>query len=279
MRYKILVTGENKIIIDDFFSHMEAETEVQSTSTRYRDILCHLQYFQPDVFVYCIQDESREVMSRMVSVKKKLSKLGIAFVIIGEYEECIEFNRETENIADLMIFRPLTAKNIKEQLEQFIRERRRQQEEEAQMLEEMKELMLQKKWEHEEARRRKHILIVDDDPALLHLLREYLYESYDVTTALSGEIARTFLEERSTDLVLLDYDMPEENGIAVFEKIRSNPKTAELPVVFLAGATDKEGLQKALALKPQGYLIKPIERDKLFETIAQLLGPLVSEEE
>lgn len=123
-----------------------------------------------------------------------------------------------------------------------------------------------------EAERKKHILVVDDDSSVLKLLKGYLAERYDVATAISGKIALKFLETKKTDMVLLDYEMPAENGAEVLAKIRENQATANLPVVFLTGVTDKKKILEVLALKPQGYLTKPIDMEKLSSTIKGVLG-------
>ena len=74
------------------------------------------------------------------------------------------------------------------------------------------------------------------------------------------------------DMVLLDYEMPNENGAEVLAKIRENANTANLPVVFLTGVTEKKKILEVLAMKPQGYLTKPIDMEKLSSTIKGVLG-------
>ena len=66
--------------------------------------------------------------------------------------------------------------------------------------------------------------------------------------------------------------MPEENGPAVLEKLRANPVTSSIPVIFLTGINDRKKIQQVLALKPQGYLLKPIDHDKLVATIEETIG-------
>lgn len=119
---------------------------------------------------------------------------------------------------------------------------------------------------------RKHILVVDDDVRMLRLMKKYLENDYDVATAVNGRVALKFLESKHTDLVLLDYEMPLEDGRAVLAKIRQNPKTKNLPVVFLTGVSSKEKIQEVLQMKPQGYLLKPINKQKLLFTIEKNIG-------
>ena len=107
---------------------------------------------------------------------------------------------------------------------------------------------------------------------MLKTLKEYLHEDYDVATAVSGRVALKFLERKKTDLILLDYEMPEENGPAVLEKLRANEETKDIPVIFLTGVSDRKKIQEALALRPQSYLLKPIEREKLVDAIAKIFG-------
>lgn len=120
--------------------------------------------------------------------------------------------------------------------------------------------------------RRKHILVVDDNSMILRLVKEHLHDKYDVATALSGKIALKFLQKKKTDLILLDYEMPDENGVVVLEKLRASNATKDIPVVFLTGVTESKKIKEALAMKPQSYLLKPINRDRLLDTIEKLIG-------
>ena len=118
---------------------------------------------------------------------------------------------------------------------------------------------------------KKHILVIDDDARMLKVIKLHLHEKYDVATAISGKIALKFLETKHTDLILLDYAMPDENGLVVLEKLRANPSTKNIPVIFLTGITDRKKIQEALVMKPQGYLLKPINRKRLLAAIQNTL--------
>ncbi len=123
-----------------------------------------------------------------------------------------------------------------------------------------------------EIKLRQHILVVDDNSIMLKLIKEYLHEKYDVATAVSGRIALKFLERKSTDLILLDYEMPGENGPAVLAQLRAREATRNIPVVFLTGVMESRKIQEALRLKPQSYLLKPVDREKLLGTIEKIIG-------
>lgn len=123
-----------------------------------------------------------------------------------------------------------------------------------------------------EEEKRKHILIVDDDSTVLKLVKRYLGKTYNVATAINGKVALKFLEKKDTDLILLDYEMPGENGAQVLQKLRSNEKTKDLPVVFLTGVQEKDRIREVLELNPQSYLLKPMNMERLSSTLKSILG-------
>lgn len=289
MKYKTLLTGNNNSVIDDFFLHMTDNFEAMTTSNRYEDIVRHLQTFTPDIFVYCIYNEARDDFNKMVPLRTLLSRKKIPFILIGAKEECDEFEKVVVNATDLILQKPLTASTIQEKILEFLKKRPVSDEKSAgavqgESLEETRQKEDSKQdldalldfgeleAERQEENVRRHVLVVDDDPLMLRVIKGHLHEDYDVATAVSGKVAFRFLEKKKTDLILLDYKMPEEDGPAVLEKLRANDATKDIPVVFLTGISEKEKIQKALVMKPQGYLLKPIERDKLLDTIKRIVG-------
>ena len=116
---------------------------------------------------------------------------------------------------------------------------------------------------------RKSVLIVDDDPNYLSLVREWLKESYKVAMANSGLQAIKYLGKNKVDLILLDHEMPVTTGPQVLEMLRSDPDTSSIPVMFLTGKSDKESVMAVVALKPEGYFLKTIERKELLEKLDQ----------
>lgn len=120
MKYKALLAGKNNSIIDDFFVQMNDTFESVTTSTRYEDIIRHIKYFRPDIFVYCIHNEPRDTVSRMTSLKSRLTMEKIPFILIGLKEECDEFEKFAVSIADLIMSKPLNASAIQEQILKFI---------------------------------------------------------------------------------------------------------------------------------------------------------------
>lgn len=271
MRYKMLLTGRNQSVIDDFFQQADDEFEALTSSMRYTDIIRHLKYLEPDIFVYCIYNESVDVFNQMTNVKTQLNLYEIPFILIGTKEDCEEFERIAVRVPDLVLVKPLTVETITMQILNFMNVWNKLKAEKAKAQKQEQSLLGETVDEESEITDKKHILVVDDSPIMLKTLKENLRDDYDIATAISGKVALKFLERRKTDLILLDYEMPEESGPAVLEKIRANDAIKDIPVIFLTGVTDSGKIKEALVLKPQGYLLKPINREKLLEAITRVL--------
>ena len=98
-----------------------------------------------------------------------------------------------------------------------------------------------------------------------------LEKDYDVAVANSGMMAIKQAKKKMPDSILLDYEMPEWDGKKTLEEIRKDEAIKDIPVVFLTGVADKENITAVLAMKPEGYLLKPIDPDKLMDTIEKVL--------
>ncbi len=282
MKYKILISGKNNTIIDDFFSQMSDDFEAVTTSNRYDDMIRHLSFYKPDVFVYCISGESRDNINQLINAKFRMMETRIPIVLIGAKEECDEVERIAINLFDLTLYRPISIPAITARISKLLEGRPRMEAQKPSFESEAipPGIFASKSLSPSVAaqlggamanRGRKHVLVVDDNSMMLKLIKEYLHETYDVATAVSGKIAMKFLERRMTDLILLDYEMPGENGPAVLEQLRANEATKDIPVVFLTGVTETKKIQEALMLKPQSYLLKPVNREKLLSTIESLI--------
>ena len=116
---------------------------------------------------------------------------------------------------------------------------------------------------------KKTILIVDDDPNYLNLVREWLKGTYKVAMANSGLQAIKWLGKHKADLILLDYEMPVTTGPQVLEMLRSDEETRSIPVMFLTGKSDKQSVMSVVALKPENYFLKSIQKQELLEKLGE----------
>jgi adenylate cyclase len=110
----------------------------------------------------------------------------------------------------------------------------------------------------EHARKLK-VLVVDDTPDNLFLMNALLEDEYEVVTAENGGQALEFAQSESPpDLILLDIMMPVMDGYEVMRRLRHNPATAGIPVIFLTALTTMEEEQFGLDLGAVDYITKPI---------------------
>lgn len=115
--------------------------------------------------------------------------------------------------------------------------------------------------------KKKKILVVDDSSVARQAMSDLLSKDYQVTLAQSGTSAIRCLTLNQPDLVLLDYEMPVCDGKQVLEMIRSEQEFAKIPVFFLTSRVDKEGVQKVMPLKPEGYLLKSLKPEEIKKNI------------
>jgi two-component system alkaline phosphatase synthesis response regulator PhoP len=113
----------------------------------------------------------------------------------------------------------------------------------------------------------KTILIVDDEKDILDLLKYNLQkEGFHILTASNGAQA---LEraERKPDLILLDVMMPEYDGWEVFRRLRKNPATERIPVIFLTAKDSETDEVVGLELGADDYITKPVSIPKLIARV------------
>jgi two-component system sensor histidine kinase/response regulator len=116
------------------------------------------------------------------------------------------------------------------------------------------------------------ILIVDDIEQNLQVLGEILTaEGLRFAAAMNGKKALEVVARRRPDLLLLDMMMPDMDGYEVCRQLKANPDTANIPVIFLTAADDKESLVQAFNVGAVDYITKPFHAAELLSRIyAQL---------
>lgn len=116
------------------------------------------------------------------------------------------------------------------------------------------------------------VLIVDDEPMARTLLRLMLVRAgFHVSEADDGFDALDKIRKNRPDVVLLDVMMPGMDGFSVCEKLRSDPATAELPIIMLSAKTDLDSINKGLRAGATVYLTKPISPEELTQHVKDAL--------
>jgi len=104
----------------------------------------------------------------------------------------------------------------------------------------------------------KQILVVEDERDLAELLQFQLDRAgYSVSTAATGAAALRKIEQQLPDLILLDLMLPELSGIEVASRLRTNPKTASIPIIMLTAKTDEVDQVVGLSVGADDYITKP----------------------
>ncbi len=119
----------------------------------------------------------------------------------------------------------------------------------------------------------KRILIVDDEAMITQILSKRLDASgYDTFTAYDGEQCLNMTQEIKPELILLDIIMPHGDGIETFKKLKANPDTKNIPVIFVTAYDDKDTKNEISELRPDGFFVKPFDGSKLLNRIDELIG-------
>ena len=117
------------------------------------------------------------------------------------------------------------------------------------------------------------VMVVDDTDSVrepvVRLLRR---EGYETVWASSGAEALAAIDEADPDLVLLDFMMPDMDGLTMLERLRRNPLRKDVPVVMMTAVLDRETVRRAQDLGAKEYLVKShFTVDLMLETIRQHL--------
>jgi putative two-component system response regulator len=114
---------------------------------------------------------------------------------------------------------------------------------------------------------KKKIVLVDDNITNLTVGKNVLMNIYDVYVVSSGALLFKVLEKVIPDLILLDIEMPEMNGYEVIRILKADPRTADIPVVFLTAKSDSGSELEGLSLGAIDYISKPFSPPLLLKRI------------
>lgn len=118
------------------------------------------------------------------------------------------------------------------------------------------------------------VLVIDDEEAIRIILKAALEftAGWTVLMSASGIEGITMAQAEQPDVILLDVMMPELDGIAVFRKLKAQPLTKHIPIIFLT-AQAREIERKELEVLASGVIIKPFEPEMIAHQITALLNP------
>jgi DNA-binding response OmpR family regulator len=122
-------------------------------------------------------------------------------------------------------------------------------------------------------------VVIDDEVDLTTYMSAILEENgFSVHVANEAATGEALIREKMPDIVLLDLMMPGRTGIQLFSRIRRDPSTKKIPVVMVTGIKDKLGhdwgeiVDQMKVRRPDGFVEKPIEPDRLMSVVRGVLS-------
>jgi DNA-binding response OmpR family regulator len=121
------------------------------------------------------------------------------------------------------------------------------------------------------------IMVVDDDPDTVAVLARYLQrEGFAPIEAFSGPQCLKLVTEYHVDVILLDLMMPEMDGFEVVRALKSNPATADIPIIMVTARDDIEARSEGMRVGVSDFLAKPVFRKQLANRIKAQLDTIAT---
>ena len=118
----------------------------------------------------------------------------------------------------------------------------------------------------------KPIMIVDDDPSVRDILKTILNsKGLDVIEATNGFEALEKINLGRPKIVIMDIMLPGMNGFEICKRLKLNPKTVNIPVLFLTAKGEASDLNRAMNLGAMDYFLKPFIPQQVLEKILEIL--------
>ena len=122
------------------------------------------------------------------------------------------------------------------------------------------------------------VLLVDDDDFQLTTVSAMLVgQNCEIVTVQTGTAALNEVRKRRPDLIFLDVELPEMNGIEVLRRLQASPATASIPVVMVTGNSERAVVVDSLAAGARGFIVKPFDRKLLIKWLNEVLQPTTGE--
>lgn len=251
---KVFLIGKLNSVIKNINKVLQKHFQIQLTSENPEVLRGMLEMEKPDIILFCLIDmqEGRE------NIFKELEKRSIMVpvVCLGSKEDIDLYRDYIDRGGYEVLLRPVTTTEITKKMYELLGIKDS----------DGTKVIRQK----DDMEQRKTILLIDDSAVQLRMMKGLLTDKYDVEMAKSAEAAMSCIEKKVPDMIFLDYDMPEHDGREVLKLIRENEPSKNVPVVFLTGVKDRKRIEAVLDLKPEGYLLKPVSQNKIYQIIENI---------
>ena len=257
---RVLLIGELNQTVSTINRYLETKFQSQMCMDSLELVKGMAKVFEPDMAVICLVGVG-ELDQRILDYFETRRRT-IPVLLIGTPEECKFFQNYYEGEQFDYLTRPTTLTDLMDKCSSVLK-----------LDEEVVVIEVDETAEPEqEIESKKRILLVDDSGILLRSVKAMLADKYEVAVAVDGQKAIERAKRRKPDLILLDYEMPVMDGKETLEVLRQDDELKDIPVVFLTSVANRDSINSVLQYNPEGYLLKPIDQNRMFETIESILG-------
>jgi len=239
----LFVQQKKSFLIGAITSGLEQEGYKILTSDFSKESIDQHIELTPNIFIFA-EPDSVDLCKYITSLLQgDINSIGKRIFIMGNPDEADEVAKMIGvEFVEALFYRPINAKEVIERITGSL-------------------------YKDADIEGKKTILVVDDSGTFLHTIKQWLEPEFRVAMVNSATNGITYLGTNKPDLILLDYEMPICSGPQMLEMLRSDPDFKNTPVIFLTGKGDRASITKVLALKPEGYLLKSLPKEKIIESI------------
>ncbi len=198
--------------------------------------------FIPSCIVMRLKNVERRRLFAVMQLKSDVRFRNVPILLIADVEQSLIFNMNVKPAADHVVTPETEMSKVLAQVGEII----------------------------EKVGRKKHVLAVDDDLVSLKRIQLFLESKYQVSCLKTGEECLRFLEKQTPDVLLLDCDMPVMDGAATFKGIQDMGLKGVFPVIMMSLNSERRIVYRGLAMIPDAFMLKPLNKDKLEEKIEEL---------
>ena len=252
---KVLLIGELNQTVSTVNNFLQTKFQTQMCMDSLEMVRGMIKVYEPQMAVICLVGVG-ELDHKILDFFENRRR-NVPVLLIGTPEECNYFQKYYDSEQFDFITRPTTLSELMDKCFTILK---------------LEDEAAVETIEVEEIEAKKRILVVDDSGILLRSVKTMLADQYEVAVATDGKKAIERAKRRKPDLILLDYEMPVMDGKETLEELRKDEELKDIPVVFLTSVADRESIAPVLKLKPEGYLLKPIDQKRMFETIESVLA-------
>ncbi|HBI60804.1 MAG TPA: response regulator [Lachnospiraceae bacterium] len=254
---KVLLIGELSEIARSLNECLTDDFQVQLCSEELANVQAMVKIIKPELIIIC-QIGAEEIDKAIYAwIREKCPKTPVLGITTDDgWKQCSEFYKSEQFD---VLFRPVAKGELLKKCHELLGTGNGSGSE-------------YKTADKRKQKKKKKIMIVDDSALLLRSMKSMLEKYYDICLAKSGEQALKMIPKENPDLILLDYEMEGMDGRTTFETMKEDEDMRCIPVVFLTSVADRKSIYGVLKSKPDGYILKPPDKERILEMIEGILG-------